>query len=65
MDVGKLQDLGWHVYPSMVVKEQEYPYCKCVASVKKGKIHKLYWNCVGIPTKLKQKFIEELEQCKR
>ena len=61
MNVKKLKKLGWNVYPNMLVKEQEYPYCKCVVALDKGAIKRVYWSCTGAPTEVKQRFLDELE----
>lgn len=65
MNVKKLEKLGWNIYPNMLIKEQDYPYCKAVVSVKEGKIKKVYWTCVGVPAEVKEKFMSELDKCAR
>ena len=65
MDVKKLKTLGWNVYPNMLIKEQEYPYCKAVVSIAGGKVKKIYWTCVGVPAEVKEKFLGELDKCRR
>lgn len=63
MNLNKLKKLGWNIYPNMLIKEQEYPYCKSIVSLEKGKIKRVYWACVGAPVKVKEKFLEELKEC--
>ena len=65
MNTKKLRERGWKIYPNMLVKEQEYPYAKCVVALNSGKVKKVYWGCVGMPDGIKERFLSELEECKR
>ena len=65
MNISKLRKFGWNVYPNLLIKEQEYPYCKCVVSVDEGEVRRVYWTCVGVPVEVKEKFLNELDKCKR
>jgi len=65
MNFRKLREHGWSVYPNMLVKEQEYPYAKCVVALNDGKVKRIYWSCVRAPDSIKEKFLSELEECRR
>ncbi|MBI4214438.1 hypothetical protein HY546_00430 [archaeon] len=56
-----LEKLGWSVYPWMVVKENRMPYCKCIGSIKNGRVHRVYWAPTQPPKNLKSQFMRELK----
>ncbi|MBI1973548.1 hypothetical protein HYS54_01930 [Candidatus Micrarchaeota archaeon] len=59
-DVDGLSDLGWSVYPAMVVKERMRPYCKCIGALRRGRVSRLYWAPFPPPRLVKEQFIREL-----
>ena len=59
--IDEFRENGWYVFPGLLVKINENPFVKCIATVEKGHLKKVYWSPVNAPKTIKNKFITELK----
>lgn len=59
--VDEFREDGWYVFPGVLVKIHDNPFVKCIATIEKGRLKKIYWSPPNATKSIKRQFINELK----